>query len=314
MAQMRVFVSHSHEDDTFCRALVDGLRLAGADVWYDEHNLGSGQLIDKIEVELRDRPVFVVVLSPAALRSQWVRDEVKWAFQRLRRDPSRIILPVLAGAVEEDAIWLFLQDFKRIEAPGVKPLPQAEAVARTLHALQLTRPGEAPLPTAPQPAESADDLVTRGRALNAQQRYAEALPLFQRAAQLDPNFAPAWHNKGVTLENLKRYAEALAAYDKAAALDLTFALPWLGRRPSCARWGGPPRRRRRSGGPRRWAGEAPLWGQVRKRWCDNSAQLRLPRHSALPCGLTRSPPAPGAAACPPRCAATAPPGGSIAAA
>src|SRR5258705_9047156 len=116
MAQMRIFVSHSHEDDTFCRALVDGLRQAGADVWYDEHNLGSGQLLDTIEVELRERPVFVLVLSPAALISPWVRDETKWAFTRLRREPSRILLPVLARVVEEDAIWLFLQDFKRVEA------------------------------------------------------------------------------------------------------------------------------------------------------------------------------------------------------
>src|SRR5260370_12928928 len=124
-ATSKVFVSHSHEDDIFCRALVEGLRRAGADVWYDEHNLGSGQLIDTIEVELRERPVFVLVLSPAALTSQWVRHEVKWAFQRLQREPSRILLPVLAEAVEEDAIWLFLQDFKRVEAPAVQPLPQA---------------------------------------------------------------------------------------------------------------------------------------------------------------------------------------------
>jgi hypothetical protein len=49
MAQMHVFVSHSHEDDAFCRGVVAALRGAGADVWYDEHNLGSGQLVDTIE-------------------------------------------------------------------------------------------------------------------------------------------------------------------------------------------------------------------------------------------------------------------------
>ena len=32
MAQMMVFVSHSHEDDAVCRAVVKGLRDAGADV------------------------------------------------------------------------------------------------------------------------------------------------------------------------------------------------------------------------------------------------------------------------------------------
>ena len=43
--RMMVFVSHAHEDDAFCRAVVEGLRGAAADVWYDEHNRGSGQLM-----------------------------------------------------------------------------------------------------------------------------------------------------------------------------------------------------------------------------------------------------------------------------
>ncbi len=118
-ADAGVRLSHSHEDDTFCQAVVAGLRGAGADVWYDEHNMGSGQLIDTIERELRARPVFVLVLSPAALRSQWVRDETTWAYLRYKRDPTRIMLPVLAETLrDEDDIWMFLQNFKRIEAAG----------------------------------------------------------------------------------------------------------------------------------------------------------------------------------------------------
>jgi len=44
VAQMRVFVSHSHANIDFCQALVDGLKAAGADVWYDDENLHAGQL------------------------------------------------------------------------------------------------------------------------------------------------------------------------------------------------------------------------------------------------------------------------------
>src|SRR5689334_3836564 len=86
MSQMRIFVRHSHEDDAFCRALVQALRVAGADAWYDEHDMGSGRLGPTIERELRKRPVFVVILSPAALRSQWVEDETRWAYGLLRKD------------------------------------------------------------------------------------------------------------------------------------------------------------------------------------------------------------------------------------
>jgi tetratricopeptide (TPR) repeat protein len=224
MAQMKVFVSHSHTNNDFCAGLVQGLKAAGADVWYDEEKLHAGQLGPVIERELRERPVFLVVLSPAALQSRWVEDETRWAYGLLRRDPSRIILPVLAEALpDEGGIWLFLQDFKRVEAPGVKPLPQAEAVARTLHALQLTLPGEAPQPTAPQPDESADDLVTRGNALLSQERYVEALPLYQRATQLAPDSFDAWWSLANTLYKLKRYDEALAAYKE--VVDIADFLP-----------------------------------------------------------------------------------------
>jgi tetratricopeptide (TPR) repeat protein len=172
---------------------------------------------------------------------------------------------VLAEALpDEGDLWLFLADFKRVEASGLRPFSPAEAVARTLRALQLTRPGEAPQPVAPQPSESAADLLTRGKALQAQGKHAEALPLFQRATQLeprsydawfnvgftlynpkrspkeqfdayehatalDPNDATAWSNKGNALNGLKRYAEALAAHVRATALDPNLPAAWTGK-------------------------------------------------------------------------------------
>ena len=69
---MRIFISHSHQDTAFCQALVRALRDAGADVWYDEHNLGSGELMSVIQRELGIRPIFIVILSKHALASKWV--------------------------------------------------------------------------------------------------------------------------------------------------------------------------------------------------------------------------------------------------
>jgi predicted esterase len=50
---MRIFVSHSHKDDWFAHQLVNALRSAGADVWYDEHNMSAGSLNAIIEREVR---------------------------------------------------------------------------------------------------------------------------------------------------------------------------------------------------------------------------------------------------------------------
>jgi tetratricopeptide (TPR) repeat protein len=241
--QLNVFVSHSHQDDAFCHALVDALRGAGADVWYDEHNMGSGQLGPTIERELRTRPVFVLILSPAALASSWVEDEARWAYGFYRNDRTRTILPVLAAALNENDIWVFLRDFKRIEAAGIQPYPQLEAVQRTLDALGLVAPG----PVAPEHVELAAVLVERGKALRSSgypvygmpnpggypvygmpnPTDAEALSLFQRATQLDPSSLDAWLSLAIALQKLKRPQEALTALENAINIRPNDASVWI---------------------------------------------------------------------------------------
>ncbi|HEY1391421.1 MAG TPA: toll/interleukin-1 receptor domain-containing protein [Ktedonobacterales bacterium] len=230
MSQMRVFVSHSHEDTAFCHALVQALRGAGADVWYDEHNMGSGRLGPTIEREVRERPVFVVILSPAALHSPWVEDETGWAYGLLRKEANRLILPVTAAALQENDIWLFLRDFKRIEAPGMQTLPLEEAVRRTLHTLALTPAGTEPTLKTPQPTESPEDLLARGKALQAQGKHAEALPFFERATELAPQSFDAWVNVGSSRHLVNRpQQEQLDAFERATSLNPSNAIAWNGK-------------------------------------------------------------------------------------
>jgi tetratricopeptide (TPR) repeat protein len=228
MAQLRVFVSHSSQDKPFADALVHALREAGADVWYDEHNLGAGVLRAEIMRELADRPVFIVVLSRAAFASAWVRDECEWAYNVFRRKPERLILPVAAAPYDAGDFdhLLYLESMKRVETSGNQPYPQAEAIERTLRLLALTPRGEAPTPTTPQPTESAADLIARGKALMAQMRFTEAISLYERATHLDPNDALAWYNLGVALPFDARDEESLAALDRALALDPNLAPAW----------------------------------------------------------------------------------------
>jgi len=227
--QLRVFVSHSHQDNAFCHAVVSALRDAGADVWYDEHNLGSGRLGPTIERELHDRPIFVVILSPDALRSQWVEDETRWAYGLLRRDPKRIIQPITAATIREEDIWLFMQDFKRIEAPNCQPYPMNEAASYLLRALTLPSADELPSAVTRQMSEDVDDLLMRGRALAEQQRYDAALLLMERATQLAPGLSEAWSDLGDLLDDLGRFDDALAAYNRALALDPIAPDGWGGK-------------------------------------------------------------------------------------
>jgi tetratricopeptide (TPR) repeat protein len=262
--QLKVFVSHSSADKAACDTFVGALRRAGAEVWYDEHNLGAGHLLDEIQREVQTRPIFVVLLSKAAFGSPWVRRETTWAFNLYNREPNRLILPVTVNQIEPSDFngpWLFLEDFKRVEAPGLTPYALAEATERALRLLELTPAGTPPTPVAsPQPTESVDDLLAKGKALTAQGRHTLAIPFFERATQVDPHSVDAWANlarlyeevgrwqdglaacdralalddkqewvwgnKGNALERLKRYDEALAACDRALAIDPNFANTW----------------------------------------------------------------------------------------
>ncbi len=229
MAQMQVFVSHSSRDKAFCDQLVAALRGAGADVWYDEHNLGAGVLRREITQQLAQRPVVIVIVSKAALTSQWVQDECEWAYNLARRKPDRLILPVVAAPYDPDDFdhLLFIESLKRIEGPANTPLPAAEAVARTLRLLELTPAGQRPTPVAPpQPSESLDDLLTKGKALSAQGRHAEAIPFLERATKVDPRSFDAWGNLGALYGGVGRWQDALTACDRALALDEKQAWVW----------------------------------------------------------------------------------------
>jgi hypothetical protein len=97
--QMKIFVSHSSADKAVCGQLITALCGAGANVWYDEHNLGAGVLRQEIMKELAARPIVLVMLSKAAFASEWVRDECERAYNLLRRDSNRMILPVEVGSI-----------------------------------------------------------------------------------------------------------------------------------------------------------------------------------------------------------------------
>jgi tetratricopeptide (TPR) repeat protein len=228
MCQLKVFVSHSSSDNLYAEALVDALREAGADVWCDNYSLDAGQLLDDIQRELHDRLAFVVVLSRAALDSPWVGQECKWAYNLYNREPQRILLSVVASTIEPSdfSAMLFLNEFKRVDGPGTCPCPQAEAIERTLWLLGLTPLGRAPTLTAPQPTESTDDLVVRGKGLLAQEQYAQAATSFEQATRLTEPSAEAWTRLALALNKLGRFQEALASSEKALAIDSRNASAW----------------------------------------------------------------------------------------
>lgn len=88
---MKVFISHAGADNAFARELVEELRAAKLKVWFDGTELAPG---DNIALEvgraLDESDAMVVLLSPAAMESQWVRSEIDYALAE-RRFKNRLI-------------------------------------------------------------------------------------------------------------------------------------------------------------------------------------------------------------------------------
>ncbi|MFJ6384962.1 toll/interleukin-1 receptor domain-containing protein [Kitasatospora sp. NPDC092039] len=96
--QRDLFISYSHANTRFVERLAADLREHHVDVWLDTIELQVGaQFHLSIEEAIEDSRYFCLVLSPAALRSYYVRRvEFESAFAKMIRDRLEVfILPIL---------------------------------------------------------------------------------------------------------------------------------------------------------------------------------------------------------------------------
>jgi len=80
-----VFVSHAHGDFAFVeKVLLPALREEGLDPWYSKDDIAGGAEWERqIKAALDAADLLLVVLSPRAAGSKWVRAEVAWGLHRL---------------------------------------------------------------------------------------------------------------------------------------------------------------------------------------------------------------------------------------
>lgn len=110
----QVFISYEHSDRTYVEKLAGHLRDKGIDVWWDHHGLVAGdEFPDKIQAQIRTCAAMVVVLTPAAIASRWVRREINYADRR-----QRPILPVGLLPVNDDDWPITVDDLHREDVVG----------------------------------------------------------------------------------------------------------------------------------------------------------------------------------------------------
>ena len=91
MLPKEIFLSHSSKDREFATDVAEELRRHGIPVWYSQTNIiGAQEWHDEIGAALERCNWFVIVLSPNATRSTWVKNERLFALNH-RRFKNRIV-------------------------------------------------------------------------------------------------------------------------------------------------------------------------------------------------------------------------------
>lgn len=119
----KAFISYSSSDERFVSRLAGDLRTReGIDVWLDQWEINPGDRIpERIEEGLSEADVFILVLSPESVNSQWVEyerqawlmlqiDEEKRAKEE-SRPATRRLIPVLYRDCQKPA---FLQPLHHV--------------------------------------------------------------------------------------------------------------------------------------------------------------------------------------------------------
>ena len=109
-----VFLSHSSADRAFVTELADVLRRHGIPVWYSETNIrGAQQWHDEIGAALNRCDWFVLILSPDAVSSKWVKRELMYCLREDRFDGR--IAPIVHRSCNHDELSWTLSQLQMID-------------------------------------------------------------------------------------------------------------------------------------------------------------------------------------------------------
>jgi formylglycine-generating enzyme required for sulfatase activity len=106
--QRRTFISYSRVNKDFALKLAGELKSAGFSVWLDQLDIPTGSRWDnELERALEECQIFLLILTPAAIASENVKDEIGYAIDNRKR-----ILPIL---LEDCNMPLRLRRFQYVD-------------------------------------------------------------------------------------------------------------------------------------------------------------------------------------------------------
>ncbi|MBF0162509.1 MAG: CHAT domain-containing protein [Magnetococcales bacterium] len=191
MSACKVFISHATADKNFAIKLQDALQAHDMEAWIDHRELTAGEVLpEKIKTAIQEAQFFILLLSMAAINSDWVAAESDWALQR---GEDITLIPLLLEGVKPAAAKRFLggKELKCIEV-GHNGL-QGSMVA-ILAALEVRLPDHDPAitPTAPPVEELILQLsqATLVGEVGKQRGEAQAMLIYRPSAGGPPVESP----------------------------------------------------------------------------------------------------------------------------
>src|SRR5437016_4291280 len=109
-----IFLSHASQDHAKARRLRNLLVGEGIAVWFSPHHIrGAQQWQDEIGAALARCDWFIVLLTPHAVKSMWVKRELRYALIESRYENK--IVPLLFKTCDSRALSWTLPQFQFID-------------------------------------------------------------------------------------------------------------------------------------------------------------------------------------------------------
>ncbi len=114
----KIFISYAHADwDTFVSGFVKRLTNTGFQVWVDQHLLvGGNDWVDSIAQALEECKVLILVMTPEALASRYVKMEYRYFFNY-----DKPIIPLLYKPVKSIPVELISTQYIDFRGAGDAP-------------------------------------------------------------------------------------------------------------------------------------------------------------------------------------------------
>jgi WD40 repeat protein len=145
MGHSTIFICYASTNAVSCERYSSVLREQGFDIWYEQaDHVDNSLLFTSIERKLKVCSALVVLLSPAAIRSRSVNQQLEAYRKFLARDPTKILLYVRIEPCQVPVLWGIYPLIEAFQQPFDETL---STLSEMLRGMKLSLPLSSPQPS-----------------------------------------------------------------------------------------------------------------------------------------------------------------------